>query len=84
MIRLRSQPLLFSRGRHFFQIALAPDGEGEFIGLCDGRIVARACGAAEVASILLALGTSSQPAVQLDRCRGRTTRRKTKSVRPGR
>ena len=34
-------PLRFWRGRHFYQIAPAYEGVG-FIGLCDGRVVARA------------------------------------------
>lgn len=36
-----SAPLRFWRGRHFYQIAPAYEGAG-FMGICDGRVIAKA------------------------------------------
>jgi len=38
--RFKSGPIRFTRGRSFYEVAHAHDGEG-FIGLRDGRVVAR-------------------------------------------
>jgi len=49
----RHEPLRFTRGRRLYQIARAYSGEEGFIGIIDGRIVARATQAAAVARALI-------------------------------
>ena len=50
----RREPIRFTRGRRFYQIALAyAEGETGWIGLCDGRVVVRAPERAEVARALI-------------------------------
>jgi hypothetical protein len=48
----RIGPLRFTRGRHAYIVAPAYDGEG-YIGLRDGRIVARALERADVTRALI-------------------------------
>lgn len=48
----RSEPIRFWQGQRLFQVAQAYEGEG-FIGLCDGRIVAKAPDRAGVARALI-------------------------------
>jgi len=49
----RREPLRFTRGRHMYLIARAYAGEDGFIGIIDGRIVAKATEAAAVARALI-------------------------------
>ena len=49
----RVDPIRFTRGRRFYQIARAYAGEEGFIGIVDGRIVARAAERAIVARALI-------------------------------
>lgn len=48
-----AEPLRFIRGRHLYQIVKAYLGEDGYVGICDGRIIARAVGRAEVARLLI-------------------------------
>lgn len=50
--RFKSGPIRFTRGRRFYEVAHAYDGEG-FIGLCDGRIIATAPDRAAVARAMI-------------------------------
>lgn len=56
MISSRVGPLRFTRGRHAYIVAPAYDGEG-YIGLRDGRVVARDNERAKVARSLIMDGT---------------------------
>ncbi|GAD58674.1 hypothetical protein MBEBAB_0924 [Brevundimonas abyssalis TAR-001] len=50
----RKEPLRFIRGGHVFHIAKAyTEGETGFIGLRDGRVLARAPEASQVARLLI-------------------------------
>lgn len=48
----RSDPLRFTRGRHAYIVSRAYDGDG-YIGLRDGRIIARDAERANVARALI-------------------------------
>lgn len=50
--RFNSGPIRFTRGRRFYEVAHSYDGVG-FIGLCDGRIVAKALDPAIVAKAMI-------------------------------
>lgn len=50
--RFKSGPIRFTRGRRFYEVAHAYDGEGS-IGLCDGRIIATAQDRAAVARAMI-------------------------------
>ena len=50
--RFKSGPIRFTRGRRFYEVAHAYDGEG-FIGLCDGRVIATAPDPASVARAII-------------------------------
>lgn len=50
--RFKAGPIRFTRGRRFYEVAHALDGEG-FIGLCDGRIIATAPEPASVARAMI-------------------------------
>jgi hypothetical protein len=52
MTRLHAGPLRFVRGRHFYQIAPSLTGAG-YVGIRDGRVVARASAPAQVARALI-------------------------------
>jgi hypothetical protein len=54
-------PMHFVRGQSFYQIAAAYDDRGGFIGICDGRVVARAPEAAMVADTLIRLVRPAKP-----------------------
>jgi hypothetical protein len=45
-------PIRFVRGPHLYQIAPAYVGAG-YVGICDGRVVARAVAASQVARVLI-------------------------------
>jgi hypothetical protein len=55
MSKARGDVIVFARGRKLFQIARAYDAEG-FVGVCDGRVVARASNKAAVARALIVRG----------------------------
>lgn len=48
----KTGPIRFMRGRRFYEVAHAYDGEG-FIGLCDGRVIATAPDPAAVARAMI-------------------------------
>jgi len=48
----RLEPIRFWQGQRLYQVAQAHEGEG-IIGLCDGRIVAKAPDRAGVARVLI-------------------------------
>jgi hypothetical protein len=52
MTRLHTGPLRFVRGRHLYQITPSHTGAG-YVGICDGRVVARALAAEQVARALI-------------------------------
>ena len=50
----REEPIRFTRGRRLYQVARAyAEGENDWIGLCDGRIVARGDTRSDVAALLI-------------------------------
>lgn len=49
----RPEPLRFIRGRSLYQIARAYDGEDGYIGIVDGRVVARGAERDSVARVLI-------------------------------
>jgi hypothetical protein len=68
------EPIRFTRGRRLYQIAPAYlEGETGWIGLCDGRVVARAPERAAVAKALIGIRVSRKP-------NGRTTTSRERSA----
>lgn len=57
--RFNSGPIRFIRGRRFYEVAHAYDGVG-FIGLCDGRVVAKAGDPAIVAKAMISTPEESR------------------------
>ena len=53
MIPRRPEPIRFTRGRRLYQIARAYNGESGYVGICDGRIVARGAESAAGAKALI-------------------------------
>lgn len=49
----RHEPIRFVRGRHLYQIAPAYAGEEGYIGICDGRVIARGAERPAVARALI-------------------------------
>lgn len=58
----------FTRGRRLFQIAPAYSGDGGFIGICDGRVLARAHDPAAVAFELIKAESASDNGTSLNGC----------------
>ena len=57
MIARRDEPIRFTRGRSFYQIARAyAEGEAGWVGLRDGRVIVRAPERAAVAKVLIQQG----------------------------
>lgn len=50
--RFKAGAIRFTRGRKFYEVAHAYEGDG-FIGLCDGRVIATAAEPAAVARALI-------------------------------
>lgn len=50
--RFKSGPIRFTRGRRFYEVAHAYNGQG-YIGLCDGRVIATAPDPAAVARAMI-------------------------------
>lgn len=50
--RIKSGPIRFTRGRRFYEVAHAYEGEG-YIGLCDGRVIATAPDTASVTRAMI-------------------------------
>lgn len=50
--RFKAGAIRFTRGRKFYEVAHAYDGDG-FIGLCDGRVIATAAEPAAVARVMI-------------------------------
>ena len=50
--RFKAGAIRFTRGRKFYEVAHAYDGQG-FIGLCDGRVIATATDPAAVARAMI-------------------------------
>jgi hypothetical protein len=49
----RQEPLRFTLRGHLFQIVPDYEGQPGYLGICDGRIAARAGSRAEVATVLI-------------------------------
>lgn len=52
-MRLSREPIRFTRGPHSYLIAPAYAGGAGYVGLCDGRVVARGAEPAGVAKVLI-------------------------------
>lgn len=50
--RFKAGAIRFTRGRKFYEVAHAYDGQG-YIGLCDGRVIATATDPAAVARAMI-------------------------------
>lgn len=58
MSRLQQEPIRFTRGRSFYQIARSYVGGESYVGLCDGRIIVRGAERAEITKKLKGLSPS--------------------------
>lgn len=47
------EPIRFTRGRHSYLITRSYTAEPGYVGICDGRVIARAADAARVAQALI-------------------------------
>jgi hypothetical protein len=59
MNRPRNEPLRFTRGRRLYQIVRSYLGDDGYLGICDGRVVARGVDRVEVARVLIAQTTGA-------------------------